>query len=1022
MCAMRNPQPPARGIRTPQKKGATARKGSSDKSPAREQRDWEERLRDVFSADLVKKVRALWETSDVDKSGALSRDELMLFVEQLYDVTGTPSPPYSVLRQEIIEVYRRYDLDRNMLIEVTEMCYYLRGSHFARSLHQKHRAKVPVAEGGEDIAAGSGAQAVRRRKSVMPWFQESTVISETTVNLIHPDMAKRLRQAVQVRKRKMWPAGLLAAESWADPERGTAVLAEWVNFWEHKEESFLDELANGLKGPAAGACYAQLQFLSSLKTGEDTSSLLQFLLAVPATELDVLMGWEPLPPPPAATPPPASLEMPEEEGEQPPPPPPPEPEARNLTIVELLSRAAVGGADAAVCVKTLARLYDMARPPPADLRGKELILGVLPADAEHPLKGSDGVWLPPGFVRINGTVSAGETGEIVVKLSSLPHCIDLRPMGLQAVIVPPCQLYQVEGLGKGVMTLGPGKELPDSVTLRKLASARKEFTDKQLEMIKSILHEKGIQFACACFTRIFNPSGSGRCSKEEFVTAFRTAGEPILEEDVSEVFAYADTSGDGWVDAVKFASALLRPPPGSGAAKGKPAPKGKGKPGGKAKAKDAPEAGRAGQIHEVWKSLETALHNDLNRHITASKAQRPDRYLPSSLMRGPKKTRVRDLGTVPMQWEEGDVLQLAAGEQKGQVVLETNFITIRGPAKGPRAVLTFAAKAGQATLVLNARRIVIENVDIVCTGDGYGVHIKGGYSDLHNCTVSAVKGGILCGGNSQSHIKGCTVRDVRSGWGICMRGAPQELASGIVENCTLSGCQDGGIVVERYASPWIGECRLTGGKGCGAVFCGGGGVLRDCEVSGNECSGIYVEEAGNPIVFGNKIHSNGASGIKCTKEGKGIVESNELWSNADNEVESTKMGAPIVRGNIIRDGKGSGIQVYDLGRGFFFENEVRGYPVAGIAMGQKAQGVVRGNRVWHDSKHPLGHAVAVRMGAMGMVTENLFIGWDNKADQPRAVDNAGDHDCHLDGNWAETTLEDAKSDRRRWLFSRFGSP
>eukprot|EP01065_Artemidia_motanka_P028129 TRINITY_DN3337_c0_g1_i1.p1 TRINITY_DN3337_c0_g1~~TRINITY_DN3337_c0_g1_i1.p1 ORF type:complete len:1054 (+),score=113.54 TRINITY_DN3337_c0_g1_i1:39-3164(+) len=1022
--------PPRKGVAPRGKKGATV----ASPTPAAD-RDWESQLRDTFSADLVRKVRAYWEKADADHNNALARDELQCFMEDLYDATGTPLPPYSVLRQEIVELFRRYDIDRNMLIEVDEMCYYLKGSHFARTLAVKHRAKGKDRPHSAQAGAGEPGgidHRKRRRSKALPWFQQDMCISDKTIPLLHPATFAAIDAAVQPRKRVCQNPSPVCAWTCAE-DASVAVLADkWLCMAEAKEDSVLDEMAFGLKAPVHNAsagrgggaqCYAQLFALSEELAKRHSALLTEWprvglvvatLAAASAIDLDRMLGWDDVPPVGAP---------PEEIAAYAP---------RNERFSDVLAQSATDDDQLQDWIKTQLLLLQLSKPLPADLKGKEHALAAVPADSSITAAQKDavGVWTAPGISCAADGMATG--GDIILRMNSIDSCIDLRPFGCSGVMVPPLQTVKVHSAGaKGVWVVSTEKADPALVQLRKCSQVGVEFADKQLDMVRGVLHEKRVGFLCACFTHIFNPSGSGKCSKDDIIRGFKRIDEPLIDEDVDDVFRYADADKDGFVDSVEFVTAVMRAAPQPKKPKSK-------KAGGKQAAD--PDHSRALEVHKIWQVLRAALHDNLDRHMTSIKARRPDRYLPSSL-RAPKKTRERTLNTVPMEWEEGDVLNIGAGEYKGNVTLEANMIVMRGPRDG-RAVLIAGGKAGQATLTVTGKRVVLERIDIVNTGEGHAVLVKGGYHDFIDCTFKSQKDGVLCEAGSNVHFKECKVTEVRSGWGMCLRGRAQTETAGIIEGCKFSGCQDGGLVVEQHARPWVGQCTFMSGRGCGVVYCGGGGVLVGCEIAKNACSGIFIEAAGSPIVFRNRVHSNAASGIKVTGGAKGLLEQNDIYGNADNEIESTKMAEPIVRGNIIHDGKTSGVLIHDLGRGFFFENEVRSYPVAGITMGPKSQATVKGNSVWYDSDQCAGgHAVALRAGALGVVAENMFVGWDGargaamkaamdqrrgsseaRTGPPPAFDVSGDHDCTLDGNWTAPTMDEAKADRRRWLFDRFGTP
>eukprot|EP01062_Namystynia_karyoxenos_P080910 TRINITY_DN879_c0_g1_i1.p1 TRINITY_DN879_c0_g1~~TRINITY_DN879_c0_g1_i1.p1 ORF type:complete len:1243 (+),score=385.19 TRINITY_DN879_c0_g1_i1:87-3815(+) len=673
-------------------------------------------------------------------------------------------------------------------------------------------------------------------------------------------------------------------------------------------------------------------------------------------------------------------------------------------------------------------------------------------------------------------------------------------VGASHAVVPPLAILVVhKNAGKADTTASAAVGWlagdSDCDRLRKRALDDARFADSQLELVGAISHEKRLQVYDAVFKLVFDTTDAGKLTADDIARGMRHFGEPLGVEECQALLQDGDTDGDGLLSFDEFAHALLRPPPPPPSAK-RPqgSPRGQsGSPrrgqtsaqgrrrtagdalnssgkkqrgvaqsrggGGDGEADEPPDGKQ--ECARLWAHVQTAAATALKRVSASSRAARPSRYVPQMGREGsPRRrdtgaARERKVSYFPTDLENGDVVDVSTGDHKvpstaGGTTITAGFVTIRGPAEGPRARFVGSGKAEDKPLItISSKRLVLENVDIVNEGAGIGLAVRGGCVDLIGCRVTSQNGGVLCDAGASMLVSGCTVADSRS-WGMCFRGDGGSATTGIVEGSTFSGNSDGGIVVERHASPWISKCQFTQGKGCGVVFVRGGGTLVDSEVSENVCAGVWIEHGADPVIYRCKIHSGGASGIKVENEGKGLVENNELWGHANHEVEVLKQGCPVVRQNLLRNGASSGVYVSNGGRGRFEENDMRSFPISCVTIGPAGAPSVAGNVMWYDEKDsPDGQAVAVRQGARGTVCGNLFVGWCSKdhpagpvqaggegsprrrstktgGADPKAVPLplgvTGSHDVVSQDNWCALTLDEARALRRQMLLTRFPPP
>jgi hypothetical protein len=174
---------------------------------------------------------------------------------------------------------------------------------------------------------------------------------------------------------------------------------------------------------------------------------------------------------------------------------------------------------------------------------------------------------------------------------------------------------------------------------------------------------------------------------------------------------------------------------------------------------------------------------------------------------------------------EGDVIELAAGDYRGQVgVIEQRRLTLRGA--GGRAVLRADGRhaEGKATLVVRNGDVLIENIDFrgsrVPDGNGAGIRFERGRLTVVNCAFFDNQNGILTSNAGDAEL---VVRD--SEFGQAPRGAqlPHLLYVGRIARFTLSGSRFSGgamghLVKSRASVSEVRNNQLVDGPGGQAAY------------------------------------------------------------------------------------------------------------------------------------------------------------------------------------------------------------
>lgn len=321
----------------------------------------------------------------------------------------------------------------------------------------------------------------------------------------------------------------------------------------------------------------------------------------------------------------------------------------------------------------------------------------------------------------------------------------------------------------------------------------------------------------------------------------------------------------------------------------------------------------------------------------------------------------------------GDILELEAGTYHVSLVLTHSDLILRA---APNAEVVLSSDRA-VTVEINAEYLCLENLCIEGKNGNFpAVLVSKGSPDIVKCSISGAGGGVLVARGDPTFTD-CEIHSCRRAPGIHFLNA-----SGRVEGCRVHGNTDAGIAVERSgANPWISDCQITNGRGCGAAFLNfSRGVLRDSIIAENACSGVFVEASAQPMIVGCTLTRNKAPGLTVQAKGRGHCEECVFEGNADHEVLVTTGGDPVIRHNEFRDGANSGILVSDNGLGTIESNTFTNFQVAAISICTGADPVVSENTISFgpDCNMSSSTGIVVRDQGRGQIRKNLIQGWNRE--------------------------------------------
>eukprot|EP01062_Namystynia_karyoxenos_P019727 TRINITY_DN17436_c0_g1_i2.p1 TRINITY_DN17436_c0_g1~~TRINITY_DN17436_c0_g1_i2.p1 ORF type:complete len:506 (+),score=100.99 TRINITY_DN17436_c0_g1_i2:76-1593(+) len=143
-------------------------------------------LRGAFSAATVSTIEEHFKQCDRNHDGSLGRDEMVSFLEGLYSATGAPLPCDEALRREVVEVFRRSDVDRSGHLSPAELVEYLPRSHFRRTLvGSRGRHRAPSVTELPGLQRPAAAQRARRLRAQLEPEDGGDELGEELQNILH---------------------------------------------------------------------------------------------------------------------------------------------------------------------------------------------------------------------------------------------------------------------------------------------------------------------------------------------------------------------------------------------------------------------------------------------------------------------------------------------------------------------------------------------------------------------------------------------------------------------------------------------------------------------------------------------------------------------------------------------------------------------------------------------------------------------------------------------------------------------
>jgi F-box protein 11 len=164
--------------------------------------------------------------------------------------------------------------------------------------------------------------------------------------------------------------------------------------------------------------------------------------------------------------------------------------------------------------------------------------------------------------------------------------------------------------------------------------------------------------------------------------------------------------------------------------------------------------------------------------------------------------------------------------------------------------------------------------------------------------------------------------------------------------------------------------QMGGGNWCGVDIAQGRLEVEGCDISSNGLACVAIHNGANPRLWRNRIHSSKGSGVYVYDDGRGILEDNDIYENAYSGVVVRTGGNPTLRRNRIRDGKQVGVFVGDNGKGVLEDNDMFGNGYSGVEIRSGGDPMLRRNRI-HDG---LAGGVYVWDNGQGTLEDNEIFG------------------------------------------------
>ena len=162
--------------------------------------------------------------------------------------------------------------------------------------------------------------------------------------------------------------------------------------------------------------------------------------------------------------------------------------------------------------------------------------------------------------------------------------------------------------------------------------------------------------------------------------------------------------------------------------------------------------------------------------------------------------------------------------------------------------------------------------------------------------------------------------------------------------------------------------RLVGDKKIYCVNVEDGRLdLEGCDLTSQALVAIVaIHKGADPRVRQNRIHDGGGSGIYVYDNGRGTIEDNDIFGIGLAGVSIASGGNPTLRRNRIHHAAQSGVSAYEGGAGVIEHNDIFSNGNNGVIIKEASTTVVRRNRI-HDSG---GAGVLIQLEGRGVLEDN----------------------------------------------------
>jgi SpoVK/Ycf46/Vps4 family AAA+-type ATPase len=230
----------------------------------------------------------------------------------------------------------------------------------------------------------------------------------------------------------------------------------------------------------------------------------------------------------------------------------------------------------------------------------------------------------------------------------------------------------------------------------------------------------------------------------------------------------------------------------------------------------------------------------------------------------------RTIGDAVRAAPDDAVISIDAGEYAETLAIADRRLTLRGTG----IVVLDATGSDRPVVQARGGYLGLRSIT-VRAGEGAAVEMDGGELVLDRCELSAPYGpGLRVGAGAMCRVTRCTVTDVRDGVVI-------EDAGGVFEDVRIRQVEGDGVIVRLGAAPSIRNCEITacGGRGV-YVYQAGRPVVEGCEIS-QVAEGIVVAHESAPILRRCRVHDVQGVGISFARGCAGRVEDCRLENTAE---------------------------------------------------------------------------------------------------------------------------------------------